>query len=126
MFLGYLLDTNERYKEAIKHYREVVRLNPGAVNGWYNLGRIYREQEMFPEAIGAFGKALQLQPDHGDAHLGLGVTFLDAEDIENSTRHLSKAREIFESRKQGVKAELARHQLSLLKGSRTKNSIQNK
>jgi tetratricopeptide (TPR) repeat protein len=126
MFLGYLLDTNKRYKEAIEQYRDVVRLNPAAVNGWYNLGRIYREQEMFSEAIEAFRKALQLKPDNGDAHLGLGVTFLDTNDIVQSTRHLLKAREIFTARRQGVKAELARHQLSFLKESRANPALQKK
>lgn len=46
-----------------------------------NLGSAYRGLRSYPEAIGAFQRALRHQPDHRQAQFNLALTLLDAGDL---------------------------------------------
>ena len=57
--LGLLLAANGQLDEALKHFREVIRLHPGA-DTFNNVGRIYVKQGKSDEATPMFAKAIAL------------------------------------------------------------------
>jgi tetratricopeptide (TPR) repeat protein len=74
--LGYALAAEERYREAIPHYRESVRLEPGYFQAYFNLGQALARTGRREEAIAQLRKVFQFHPgpDHAaEAHTTLGI-----------------------------------------------------
>ncbi len=75
--LGLLLSRDaSRRSEAIQHYREALRLDPGYAEAEYNLGIALSNQGSTAEAIQHYEAALRLKPDYGAAHNNLGFLLL--------------------------------------------------
>ena len=49
-------------QQLIKRLQEILLQRPTSARGWYLLGRLYVSQGEFPNAVAAFKKANQLQP----------------------------------------------------------------
>jgi tetratricopeptide (TPR) repeat protein len=58
---GLALAKQGRWKEALKAYQESLRINPGSVQTYLNLGFVYYELGYDREAQEAFGTASRLQ-----------------------------------------------------------------
>jgi tetratricopeptide (TPR) repeat protein len=71
-FYGMVLRYAGRPAEAIEWYKKAIRLNPIPPN-WYlhNLGNAYRDMGRYDEAIKEFEKALNNNPNHFPALIGL-------------------------------------------------------
>lgn len=76
---------------------------PEVAMGWYNLGLIQRQRGLLPEAIRAYRHALQLDPEHAEAHQNLAVALLLAGDIPGARRGFRSAIALFQS--QGRRSE---------------------
>jgi len=72
--LGNLYFSLERYEEAEKEYKEVVKLNGSGVN-YYALGQVYLATERYAEAENVFQKVRRLSPEKTDGYFGLGQTY---------------------------------------------------
>ncbi len=57
-----LLVGRSKISEAIKHYRQAVELEPGFVNGWYNLALTLAKAGQFDDALRASDKLMSLTP----------------------------------------------------------------
>lgn len=56
-----------RYKntaEIIEAMKKAITKNPEKAKGWYLLGRLYRADKNYPEAVSAFEKAYTLEPNN--------------------------------------------------------------
>lgn len=74
--LGALLESRERWKEAIETYR-VLRMNKvGDADVWNALGRSFLSTTEIDSARTCFTRAVALQPSSGEAHWGLGTVLL--------------------------------------------------
>lgn len=51
----------------LRLYRDALRTSPGWGDGHYNLGLLYGDLELFPEAITEMRRYLYLAPDAQDA-----------------------------------------------------------
>ena len=58
---GLALSKQGRWKEAVKAYQESLRINPGSVQTYLNLGFVYYELGYDREAQEAFGTASRLR-----------------------------------------------------------------
>lgn len=58
--LGNALYLNEKTAEAVKHYREAIKLNPVKPESYYNLGNALSNQEKYEEAIKMYQRAVDL------------------------------------------------------------------
>jgi tetratricopeptide (TPR) repeat protein len=88
--------------EAEKEYRIDLGMNPGDYNTWFNLGelrmaRAGREimpaaiQTLRAEAMEAYLKALEANPDHAQAHYRVGVLLNGNGQYKEAIRHLEAA-----------------------------------
>ena len=65
-----------RYDEAIRHFRESLRINPNQPQGYKNLGNAYQASGNNALAIEALHQALRLEPDDAEGQFRLGYAYL--------------------------------------------------
>ena len=78
-------------REAIRHYRDSLRLNAMHVPTWVGLGDAQINVGSSHEARTSFERALALEPDNAAAHLGLGSLDVVEENHARALKHLSRA-----------------------------------
>ncbi|MBC7217580.1 MAG: tetratricopeptide repeat protein [Candidatus Caldatribacterium sp.] len=64
---GYNLYQAGRKTEAIQFFIEAVTTKPDFTKAWFWLARTYQEEDMYDEAIWAWEKVLQLEPENKEA-----------------------------------------------------------
>jgi tetratricopeptide (TPR) repeat protein len=64
---------NERWKTALRAFKEAARLAPNQPGFNYLKGVALCRHDRFDEAIGAFGEELKISPDHGPALAEIGT-----------------------------------------------------
>ena len=64
-----------RYDQARREYEALVKLQPGNLTVFNNLGLIYEEAGQLPKAAAAYRSALALDPNYVPAHNNLGVVY---------------------------------------------------
>jgi TolB-like protein/Flp pilus assembly protein TadD len=57
---GRLLHFQRRYDDAIEWHRKALAISPNFVEAHFNLGMVYEQKSMFPEAISQFGKVSRI------------------------------------------------------------------
>jgi len=73
--LGEAYDKLGNYDQAIKEFKQALKINPNYFFGLNNLGNIYGKQENYVEAISYFQKALNLKPDYSPSHYNIARAF---------------------------------------------------
>ncbi len=56
--------------------REALRLEAGNAAAWCNLGAVKNDRRQDDEAIASFSRAIEIEPDHVDAHVFRGTSLL--------------------------------------------------
>jgi tetratricopeptide (TPR) repeat protein len=74
------LREQRRFQEALAHAREAVRLEPGSVRHWNNLGVSLRELGQLAEARDALQAAVQVDPRHASSWINLALVEQDLGD----------------------------------------------
>jgi len=64
---------------AIKEYQAAIKLNPDDTETHFGLSEAYRRKGMLPETERELREVLRIDPEHGEARLALGVTYLQME-----------------------------------------------
>jgi tetratricopeptide (TPR) repeat protein len=77
-------------KDAIRWYREGVRLRPTWDEGWWYLGALSYERKDSAQAARAFARFVALKPDSGPAWALRGLSEFDRRDYDASMRHLAR------------------------------------
>jgi len=77
--------------EAVKYGLKAVELDPKFFNGWYLLGNAYYAKADFVQAAGAYDRAVALKPDNADAQGWLGLTLIEANELERAEVALKKS-----------------------------------
>ena len=57
----------QQYRDAISAFTEYLRLRPSDASGYLELGRAFMQQGNIADAVAAFGKSLQLNPNQPEA-----------------------------------------------------------
>lgn len=92
--LGKQLREEQRFDEAIGRFLESLRLKPGFIPTYINLGYTYAVQNKIAEAIAYYSEAAQKQPQHPQPHQALGMLFEQRGELEKAVTHLKAALEI--------------------------------
>jgi len=74
------------YKMAIKVYKKAVKVDSNNVDAWYNLGGANYSDSQFTEALAAFRKALEIDPDYENAQQCRDAA-IDALSDNKKTKH---------------------------------------
>jgi tetratricopeptide (TPR) repeat protein len=100
----------EKYADAIKHYREELTQHPDNLRAREKLGFAYYKTDQYDESIDAFSQVLQKDPKRPYATYYLGLAYL-------KSGERSKAIEIFksyENKQQPLLEEQIKKQITLL------------
>jgi adenylate cyclase len=94
-FLGSTLCFAGRIDEGIDHLKQGIRLNPFPAF-WYffHLGRCYRQNGQYEEALTEYKKALQRSPDAISSHLSLAIIYVLLDRQEEARAAAQKVLEI--------------------------------
>ncbi|MCT7981508.1 tetratricopeptide repeat protein [Laspinema olomoucense] len=65
--LGYSYAALEQYDLGIRQYKEALKLNPEYVTGWNNLGFAFDRKGLTAQALEAYEKAQELDPNNKTA-----------------------------------------------------------
>jgi tetratricopeptide (TPR) repeat protein len=80
--------TADRLPDAIRLYREGVKLHPSWSQGWWGLGSIYYDQDRFPEAREAFTRFIATsKKEVVPAYAFLGLCEYETRDYQHASEH---------------------------------------
>lgn len=97
---------SRNYSQAIEHFREAARYNRQPRDSWNNVGdasrQLARQQshnsddqaELMLQALGAYLKALEADPEYARTHDNLGQTYIALGSVERGIEHYRKALDI--------------------------------
>jgi tetratricopeptide (TPR) repeat protein len=89
--LGLALNKQGRTAEAIKHYKQAIRIKPYFEKAHNNLGVALEKQGRIAEAIKHYLQALRIKPDHESAHNNLGNALDNQGRTEEAIKHYLQA-----------------------------------
>ncbi|MCP2520043.1 sulfatase-like hydrolase/transferase [Candidatus Aminicenantes bacterium AC-335-A11] len=73
--LAQFLVTEEKFSQAEKKIKEVLKKDKNVLEAYYTLGNIYFRQKKYNEAIEEYKKALRVDPNYYEAIWGLALTY---------------------------------------------------
>ena len=82
--------TSDRLPEAIRLYREAVKLRPSWSTGWWWLGSIYYDQDRFAEAQQAFTHFIATGKAVAPAYGFLGLCEYETRDFDHAAEHFRR------------------------------------
>ncbi len=88
---GVALTARGDMDEALKHFREAVRLKPDYIEARTNVATALARQGRMDEAVEAFREALRLRPDYYLAHHNLGQALAQQGNHEEAMDHFLQA-----------------------------------
>jgi len=89
--LGLAYGESGKYKEAIKSYKQAIRIDPDFVHAHNNLGAAYYMLGRYQEAIKSHKQALRIDPDYRDAHYNLGIAYYELDKYEEAIKSYKHA-----------------------------------
>ena len=89
--LGLALAARGRGEEAIRHYREALRIHPNFPEALTNLGMVLAARGQVEEAMRHYREALRIKPDSPQAHFNLGNALAARGQMEEAMRHYREA-----------------------------------
>jgi len=75
--LGVICGMQNQHHDAIKHFKNAIKMNPSEVSFYVNLGNAYDETSNFIESIKCYKKAISLGGTNHIVWLGLGKAYFN-------------------------------------------------
>ncbi len=88
--VGFLLASQSKLDEAIKHYHEAIRIDPQDANAHYYWGRALRSPARWEEAIEHYKKSLSIDPT-AEVHNSLGYLLAKRGESEEAIKYFRRA-----------------------------------
>ena len=92
--VGMLYLQDGRLQDAVRQFRESLRLNPDSASTHYNLGIAFAMQRQYPEAMREYEAAVRVDPVHAEAHNNLGAMLHVAGRLDEAALHYRRALEL--------------------------------
>ena len=89
--LGLALYEKGRPDEAMSHYREALRIDPGFFDARNNLGNALAKAGRKAEAIEQYREALRILPDSPKVLANLGLALMESDRLPEAAEYLEKA-----------------------------------
>jgi tetratricopeptide (TPR) repeat protein len=80
-----------RYDEALADLQQVLFVEPDSAQVYYFMGEIYRQQYKMAEALDAYNKSIELDPNFAPAYYGLAMRSKDMSAENDYDKDLSRA-----------------------------------
>jgi Tfp pilus assembly protein PilF len=91
MNLGNVLRARRRLNDALRHYQQALRIDPGSALAHYNLGIALEARGQRDEAQGHYQQALQIDPTLAEAHINLGIGLARKGRLDEAISHFRQA-----------------------------------
>ena len=78
-------------REAVARCREVLKMNPNAIEALIILGQALAAEGQVEEALPYLKRAVELEPGNARAHFHLGLTLYDRGQSQSAIAHLNEA-----------------------------------
>ena len=87
LYFGRALALTGQGERAEKQYKTVLRLDPKLAEAQYDLGQLYLQQKRYPESLGSFQRASDLDPAFSQSQLGMALAAEGMKDMDNAGAH---------------------------------------
>lgn len=84
----------ERLDEAISLYGQALKIKPKWPEGWWYIGAIFYQKDVYPQARDAFQNLVALEPQRGPAWAMLGLCQFQTGELERAAVALERARSL--------------------------------
>jgi len=84
----------ERLDEAISLYGKALNIKPKWPDGWWYIGAIFYEKDLYPQARDAFQNLVALEPQRGPAWAMLGLCLFQTGDYERAATSLHRGKSL--------------------------------
>jgi len=81
----------ERFDEAISLYGKALNIKPKWPEGWWYIGAIFYQKDLYQQARDAFQNLVALEPERGPASAMLGLCLFQTGDYERAAIALQRA-----------------------------------
>lgn len=85
--------------QAFEVAKRLAERYPDDFHAQFNLGNMTSAVKKFPEAVQAYQTAIQMHPEEGLGHIGLGLSLFGDRKTEKSLNILRNARSLFKKQK---------------------------
>jgi superkiller protein 3 len=92
--LGYALEKQRKYQEAVAEYQRASQLHPRLAQPYIDLGRIHMSHNRYKDALAAYEKATVVEPTSAHALDSLGRAYFNTGDYQRAVVVLQKAIEV--------------------------------
>jgi tetratricopeptide (TPR) repeat protein len=92
--LGYALEKNRGYRDAVAEYQRASQLHPRLAQPYIDLGRIHKAHNRYKDALSAYEKATVVDPNGAYALYWLGIAYHETGDYQRAVVVLQKATEV--------------------------------
>lgn len=82
----------ERFDEAVSLYGKALNIKPKWPEGWWYVGAIFYQNDVYPKARDAFQNLVALEQDRGPAWAMLGLCQFQTEEYEKAAISLERSR----------------------------------
>jgi len=89
--LGTALYQQRRYKDAISHYKQTLKINPDHANAPGNMGLTLLQLAQYDEAARRFREALRHHGELHECHLGLGIVLQKKGRLDQAVQHFKES-----------------------------------
>jgi tetratricopeptide (TPR) repeat protein len=83
---------SERLDEAISLYGQALKIKPKWPEGWWYIGAIFYQKDVYPQARDAFQNLVALEPERGPAWAMLGLCLFQTGELERAAISLERGR----------------------------------
>jgi len=84
----------ERFEDAIRLYGEALKIKPKWPDGWWYVGAIFYQKDLYPDARNAFQNLVALEPERGPAWAMLGLCLFQTGEYERAGVALQRGRSL--------------------------------
>ena len=85
---------SERLDEAISLYGQALKIKPKWPEGWWYIGAIFYQKDVYPNARDAFQNLVALEPERGPGWAMLGLCQFQTGELEKAATALERARSL--------------------------------
>ena len=82
----------ERFEEAVSLYGQALKIKPKWPDGWWYVGAIFYQKDLYPQARDAFQNLVALEPERGPAWAMLGLCLFQTGEYERAAIALQRGR----------------------------------
>ena len=84
----------ERFDDAITLYGKALNIKPKWPDGWWYVGAIFYQKDLYPQARDAFQNLVALEPQRGPAWAMLGLCLFQTGDYERAATSLQRGKSL--------------------------------